>query len=154
VVVAANRALEPFARTRGENPFAIFEDLQELMQAKVGIVRTGSDLEAALQELAALRVRLGRARVTGNREYNPGWHMWLDLDSMLTVSEAVTRAALERQESRGGHTREDFPDSEPDWGSQLIITRRSADGMTTVTEPVPAIPPEIQDLIAEGVPVA
>lgn len=154
VVAAAERALEPFSRTRGENPFAIFEDLQEMMQAKVGIVRDAAGLESALEELQALKKRLVRSRVVGNREYNPGWHMWLDLHSMLTVAEAVARAALDRRESRGGHTREDYPEYDPEWAGNLIVVQRTDEGMVTTTQPVPAIPPEIQNLIGEGVPVA
>jgi succinate dehydrogenase / fumarate reductase flavoprotein subunit len=150
---AVQHALAPFGRTDGENPFAIFADLQDLMQLKVGIVRTAAGLESALDELGKLRARLDKARVTGTRDYNPGWHMWLDLYSMLTVSEAVARAALERRESRGGHTREDFPDYDAHWGKHLLVVRRSPKGMTTVEEPVVELPPEMQALIEERVSV-
>ena len=110
---AASAALEPFERASGgENPYQIQHDLQDMMQDLVGIVRTrGRDAARRSTELAELRERArARAASPGNREYNPGWHTALDLRNLLTVSEAITRAALERKESRGGHFREDFPE--------------------------------------------
>ncbi len=96
----ARRALEPFARPPDEGPYQIQYALQEMMQDKVGIVRTEQDLLRALHGLAELRERMQHVGVTGNREYNPGWHTVLDLSNLLTVSEAITRSALERKESR------------------------------------------------------
>lgn len=107
---AASRALEPFDRgAKGEGPYQIQGDLQEMMQEKVGIVRREEEMEEAVRAIAALRERAARVGTGGNREYNPGWHTALDLENLLTVSEAVARAAIERKESRGGHFRDDYP---------------------------------------------
>ena len=103
-------ALRYFGDEQGENPYAIHEELRATMQSLVGIVRTDEDLRAALDKIDELRARSLKAKVGGNIQYNPGWHLALDLKNMLDISEAVTKSALERTESRGGHTREDFPD--------------------------------------------
>ena len=108
--LAAREALAPFDRGDGENPYQIQKDLQELMQDNVGIVRTESEMQYALGQLQQLKQRANRAAVTGNREYNPGWHTTIDLKNLLTVSEAVTRTAIERRESRGAQFREDYPE--------------------------------------------
>src|SRR5690606_2042647 len=102
--------------------------------------------------IAELKDRLGRARATGNRDYNPGWHTWLDLHSLLTAAEAVTRAALERRESRGGHTRDDYPDSDAGEAESVVLVRRDGGRMTAVREPAPVPPPELRKIIDEGVP--
>ena len=99
------------------------------MQSLVGIVRTDEDLRAALVKIGELRARAAKAKVGGNIQYNPGWHLALDLKNMLDISEAVTKAALERKESRGGHTREDFPDNDPEWGKLNCIVRQNKDGI-------------------------
>ena len=106
----AREAVAPFEASGGENPYAIQQDLQECMHALVGIIRTEDELTKALEELAVLRDRAARVRVEGHRQYNPGWHLALDLGPLLAVSECVTRAALERRESRGAQTRDDYPD--------------------------------------------
>src|SRR6185295_1969354 len=107
---AEQRALAPFERgAAGENPYAVQHDLQAMMQDLVGIVRKEAEMQQALEKLAGLRERAGRAGITGNREYNNGWHTAIDLHNLLTVSEAVTMAAIERKESRGAHFRDDFP---------------------------------------------
>ncbi|MBI4545292.1 MAG: fumarate reductase/succinate dehydrogenase flavoprotein subunit [Gemmatimonadetes bacterium] len=148
---AIQQAVAPFEREKGENPFVLMEELQELMQQKVGILRTRAGLESALEAIGALRQRLDRARVTGNRDYNPGWHTWIDLHSMLTFSEAVVRGALERRESRGGHAREDFQASDTELGRAHIVIRRLGSQMTTSREPVARPPAELQRLIEQGV---
>src|SRR3954471_11544965 len=126
---AANAALKPFeAGSGGENPYAIQSDLQELMQSQVGIVRTEAEMQYALGEIGALSVRAARAGVTGNRDYNPGWHTAIDLGNLLTVSEAIARSAIERRESRGGHFREDFPDKSGEFGAINMVTRKTRDG--------------------------
>src|SRR5205823_13687710 len=109
VEAATRQMLAPLERTGGESPYAIHADLEECMHTLVGIIRTQAELERALDEIGKLRERAAHAGVPGDRTYNPGWHLALDLRCMLTVSEAITRSALERKESRGGHTREDFP---------------------------------------------
>src|SRR5262249_14607912 len=125
-------------------------DLQECMQANVGIIRTESELKTALEEIGKLKERLLRVRVEGNRQFNPGWHLALDLRSMLTVSEAVTLAAFERRESRGGHTREDFPKTDPHFAKVNVVLRLKEDGGFTVAqEPLPEMPDELKQLFEE-----
>jgi len=148
---AADRALKPFETTNaGENPYAIQSALQEMMQALVGIVRTESDMQHALQELTTLRTRAERAAVTGHREYNPGWHTAIDLGHLLTVSEAITRSAIERKESRGGHFREDFPEKDPKFAAFNIVTVKGRDGSMHVRRvPLPEMPAELKQIIEE-----
>jgi succinate dehydrogenase / fumarate reductase flavoprotein subunit len=147
---AADAALEPFERTTGENSYTIQTALQEMMQSHVGIVRTESEMAQALTELDALKSRAARAAVIGHREYNPGWHTAIDLGNLLTVSEAITRSALERKESRGGHFREDYPDKDPQYATFNVVTRRKADGsMEVVRVPIPAMPGELKQIIEE-----
>src|SRR5437870_2624479 len=110
----ADAIAAPFQRSGNENPYQIQADLQDTMQELVGIIRTKSELEEALVRIERLRARAARVRVPGTRVYNPGWHLALDLDNLIGVSEAVTRSALVRTESRGGHTREDFPKADPE----------------------------------------
>src|SRR5436309_6955154 len=108
----AREALAPFERGSGENPYQIQKDLQEAMQNLVGIVRTESEMQEALRKIDDFKSRTANAALTGNREYNPGWHTALDLKNLLTVSEAIARAALERKESRGAQFREDYPNKD------------------------------------------
>jgi succinate dehydrogenase / fumarate reductase flavoprotein subunit len=125
----AKRALQPFERgAAGENPFAVQYELQEMMQDLVGIVRVESEMESALGEIAKLKARAVKAGISGNREYNGGWHTALDLDNLLTVSEVITRAAIERKESRGAHFRDDFPDKSEDWAKYNLRITKDASG--------------------------
>src|SRR6202040_2069843 len=121
--------------TGGENPYAVHADLEDCMQDLVGIIRVESELRQALEELERLRDRAQKVRVEGNRYFNPGWHMALDLQTMLTVSEAITRSALLRQESRGGHTRSDFPGTDPHFAGVNLVARREGGQMTLAEEP-------------------
>jgi succinate dehydrogenase / fumarate reductase flavoprotein subunit len=148
---AVREALEPFERASdGEGPYQVQHDLQAMMQDLVGIVRTGPEMERALQGLDELKERARRVGVPGNREYNPGWHTALDLDNLLTVSEAVTRAAIERRESRGGHFRDDCPEKDPACAKFNILVRKGANGeMQLVREPIPEMPPELKRVIEE-----
>ncbi|PYL07504.1 MAG: fumarate reductase/succinate dehydrogenase flavoprotein subunit, partial [Verrucomicrobia bacterium] len=107
--IVARDALAPFDRPAGENPYELQRELQQAMQDLVGIVRTETEMRSALEKIDNLKARGGNASVTGNREYNPGWHTALDLKNLLTVSEAIPRAALERKESRGAQFRDDYP---------------------------------------------
>jgi succinate dehydrogenase / fumarate reductase flavoprotein subunit len=143
----ARESLKYFGDGQGENPYAIHEELRAMMQSLVGIVRTKDDLESALGKIAALRERAARAKVGGNIQYNPGWHLAMDLKNMLDISEAVTRAALERTESRGAHTREDFPDTDKEWGKVNVIVRQSREGVQVVRERLEGPPAELQALI-------
>src|SRR6516165_5992799 len=136
VEAVAREALAPFNPPEGENPYAIHEDLRTMMQRRVGIVRSKDDLEFALEELARLRARAGRVKAGGNIQFNPGWHLALDLWNMIDISEAVTRAALARTESRGAHTREDYPDSDKDWGRRNLIIRKRGDALLVAEEPL------------------
>ncbi len=146
----AAESLRAFGDGGTENPFAIHEQLRATMQSLVGIVRTDEDLKSALEKIAALRKRAANAKVGGNIQYNPGWHLALDLKNMLDISEAVTRAALERQESRGAHTREDFPNTEKEWGKANVIVRQNREGIQVVREPLEEPPRELQDVIKGG----
>jgi succinate dehydrogenase / fumarate reductase flavoprotein subunit len=148
---AARRSLEPFDPGRTENPYSIQQDLQETMQRLVGIVRLEGEMREALAELERLRGRAARAAVSGHREYNPGWHTAIDLQNLLTVSEAVTRCAIERKESRGGHFRDDYPEKAPEFGTINIVVRRAADGSMEVRRvPIPAMPAELKQVIEEN----
>ncbi len=151
VETAARAVLAPFERTaNAENPYRIQQDLQAMMQDLVGIVRTESDMQEALVQLAALRERATRAGVTGNREYNNGWHTALDLDNLLTVSEAIAHSAIERKESRGGHFRDDYPAQSPEFAKINVALTRGPDGEMQVRRmPIPAMPPELRAVIDE-----
>jgi succinate dehydrogenase / fumarate reductase, flavoprotein subunit len=146
-------ALAPFERGpagNGGGPYQLQQELQTMMQTLVGIVRTEPEMRRALQGLHRLKEQARHVAVTGNREYNPGWHTGLDLDNLLTVSEAVTRAALDRKESRGGHFREDYPDKDPVGGSFNIVVRKGEDAQMRLSrEPVPEIPPELKRIVQE-----
>ena len=120
------------------------------MQDDVGIVRNAQELERAIGAVAKLRERAGRTAVPGNRHYNAGWHTAQDLRNLLTTSEIIARAALERKESRGAHTREDFPNKEEAFGKVNIIIRQGADGEPAITqEPIHPLTPELKQIIEE-----
>jgi succinate dehydrogenase / fumarate reductase flavoprotein subunit len=143
----AAESLRPFESGNGENPYTVHEELRSVMQSLVGIVRSEDDLRVALGKIGGLRSRAEKAVVGGNIQYNPGWHLALDLVNMLDISEAVTRAALERQESRGAHTREDFPNSEAEWGKVNVIVRQTEGRIEIAREPLEPPPAELQQLI-------
>jgi succinate dehydrogenase / fumarate reductase flavoprotein subunit len=149
VECAARTMLEPFERSGGENPYAIHDDLQDCMQTLVGIIRTESELRRALDEIARLKARAEKVSVQGNRQFNSAWHQALDLDCMLTVSDAITRAAIERKESRGGHTRDDYPSTDQALGKVNVVTRRVKGEITTVLEPLPEMPDELKRIIED-----
>jgi succinate dehydrogenase / fumarate reductase flavoprotein subunit len=149
--VAARLALEPFERGgSGEGPYQIQYALQESMQNLVGIVRTEPEMERALTCIEAFRERAARVGVSGHREYNPGWHAALDLHCLLTVSEAITRSALARKESRGGHFREDYPDKDPQFATCNHIVRKGRDGRMEISRAsIPEMPEELKRIIEE-----
>ena len=145
-------ALAPFERQGGsaEGPYQIQHELQATMQDLVGIVRTEGEMRQALEVIAKFGERAKQVGVVGNREYNPGWHTALDLKNLLAFSEAITRAALERQESRGAHARQDFPDKDAGFGMVNIVVRKGQDGAMQVTrEPITPVPPQLQQIIEE-----
>jgi succinate dehydrogenase / fumarate reductase, flavoprotein subunit len=134
----------------GGGPYQVQQELQVVMQTLVGIVRTEAEMKRALKQIDALKERARQVGVTGNREYNPGWHTGLDLSNLLTVSEAITRAALERKESRGGHFREDYPDKQESEARTNIVIRKGEDArMRLSREPVPETPAELRRIIQE-----
>ncbi len=149
---AAAAALAPFHRgSDGEGPYRIQHDLQELMQAKVGIVRREAEMEEALAGIARLKERARRVGVGGNREYNPGWHTAVDLGSMLTCAEAITRSALMRKESRGGHFRDDYPEKAAEFGAVNFLCRKGGDGRASIVrQAIPDMPPELKRIIEEN----
>jgi succinate dehydrogenase / fumarate reductase, flavoprotein subunit len=151
VDAAARDALAPFDRPEsGEGPYQVQESLQETMQENVGIVRAQAQMEHALQELESLKQRAKNAVVKGNREYNPGWHTALDLNNLLTVSEAVARCAVNRKESRGGHFRDDYPDKDPAFATFNFVVTKAKDGtMELSREPIPSMPEELAGIIEE-----
>ncbi|HEY0874342.1 MAG TPA: fumarate reductase/succinate dehydrogenase flavoprotein subunit [Vicinamibacterales bacterium] len=150
VEASARDALAPFDGGRTENPYTIQHELQDSMQKLVGIVRLESEMQEALGVLQALNRRAASVAVQGRREYNPGWHTALDLRHLLTVSEAITRCAIERKESRGGHFREDYPDKSQEFGRVNIAVRRASDGsMELQRVPIPAMPEELKEVIEE-----
>jgi succinate dehydrogenase / fumarate reductase, flavoprotein subunit len=155
IEAAEREALEPFDRASkaasdAEGPYQVQTDLQEMMQSLVGIVRRQEEMERALDGLAKLWERSQNVSVHGHREYNPGWHTALDLKHLLTVSEAITRSAIERKESRGGHFRDDFPNKNGADGKINIVVRKDTDGSMQVRpEPIPEMPEHLKQVIDE-----
>jgi succinate dehydrogenase / fumarate reductase flavoprotein subunit len=151
VLKAQGPALAPFADDPAhdegtENPYTIQAELQQTMNDLVGIIRTARELERSLEEIEKLKQRAKHLVVEGHRQYNPGWHLALDLRNMLLVSECIAKAALERQESRGGHTRDDFPDPSPEWGGKnLVLTLdETGAGVALAHQPLPVMPDELR----------
>ena len=151
VDAASAEALAPFNTDGGENPYTVHQALQAVMQDLVGIIRTESELVSAIARIDELRSRIAKLTVEGHRQYNPGWHLAIDLRNMLLVSEAVAKAALERKESRGGHTRDDYPMTDYDhWGKVNLIVELGADDHATIRQqPLPEPPPELAELLEE-----
>jgi succinate dehydrogenase / fumarate reductase flavoprotein subunit len=146
---AARETLAPFERSDGESPYAIHQDLEETMQNLVGIFRNAEDLKRGLSEIEKLKERLARVRVEGSRLFNPGWHLARDLKSMLTVSEAVARSALERLESRGAHSRTDYSKLDPAWGKRNNVVFRDGTEMRISQRPIPELPADLAALLAQ-----
>ena len=142
----AQETLAPLTRAHGENPYAIQAELQDVMQNLVGIIRKETDMKTALKKLEVLKDRASKARVDGGRTYNPGWHTALDLVSLLAVAECSTLAALERKESRGGHTRDDHPYTDDTWGTVNVAVRLRSGQLQISREPLPQMPAELKAL--------
>ena len=149
VAKIAREALEPFGRDDGENPYTVHQDLQETMQELVGIIRTESELRRAVDELGVLKERAAKVKVEGHRQYNPGWHLALDLESLLNVAECTTLAALERRESRGAHTRDDHPMTEDAWGKVNVVLRHRDGAVDVSKEEIPPMPDDLRQIIEE-----
>jgi succinate dehydrogenase / fumarate reductase, flavoprotein subunit len=164
VDTAIEGATAPFERDGGENPYEIHHELQTTMQELVGIIRTGPELEEAMGRIEELEVRAEKVSVSGGRRYNPGWNLTTDLPAMLTVSRLTTQGAINRKESRGGHTRDDFPTADPEMGKVNFVQRipspdsapRGVGGMPSVRsitvqpEPIPEMPDELRALLEEA----
>ena len=146
VDAAAAEALAPFELEGGENPYTIHQELQQSMNDLVGIIRRAEEMEQALERLADFRARIAKLSVEGHRQFNPGWHLALDLRNMLTVSECVARAALERQESRGGHTRDDYPEMSAQWRRLLLVCSLDEGRVTVSREEQPPMRPDLLEL--------
>ena len=140
------RIRAPFEGDGKENPYTIHKALQDGMQDKVGIIRTESEMNQALTDIADLKERSANVTVEGNVQYNPGWHLALDLEHLLIVAEAITKGALERKESRGGHTREDFPGPTEEFGKVNVVSQLTDDGVEVRQEPLPVMPDELKRL--------
>ncbi len=152
IEAAGREALAPFERgAAGENPFTIQSELQDVMQNLVGIVRLENEMQEAIGKVAALRERAAKAGITGNIEYNTGWHTALDLENMLIISEMIALAAIERKESRGGHFRDDYPDKSDEWGKYNLRILKGADGRPKL-ERVPVVPltDEMKQIVEEN----
>ncbi len=147
---AARAALAPFEREGGENPYTVQHDLQTCMNDLVGIIRTAAEVQQALDRIEELKVRAKALTVEGHRQYNPGWHLALDLPHMLRVSECIAKAALERQESRGGHTRDDFPGPDPEWGRINVICTADGEGIALKRQPLPVMPDDLAKIFEES----
>ena len=150
VKAAQQSALAPFEVQGGENPYTIQSDLQQSMNDLVGIIRTRSELEESLSEIEAFKVRAQTMVVEGHRQYNPGWHLALDLRNMLVVSECIAKAALAREESRGGHTRDDFPGPDDTWGTKNLVVNlnEAGTGVDLHEKPLPEMPDELKGYFA------
>jgi succinate dehydrogenase / fumarate reductase flavoprotein subunit len=146
-------ALLPFERATGRDdagPYQVQQRLQTMMQELVGIVRTEPEMQQAMEGIGRLKEEARQVGVTGNREYNPGWHAALDLGNLLTISEAIARAAIERRESRGGHYRDDYPQKDPAGADYNIVIKKGSDGEMQLTrEPIPAMPAELKGIVEE-----
>jgi succinate dehydrogenase / fumarate reductase flavoprotein subunit len=146
VAEAEAEALAPFSVEGGENPYTIHAELQETMNDLVGIIRTESEMQEALAKIEGYKERIRNVGVAGGRAFNPGWHLALDLKNMLLVAEAVAKAALERQESRGGHTRDDYPEMSAEWRQINLICRASGDGVELTRQPLTPMREDLLEL--------
>jgi succinate dehydrogenase / fumarate reductase flavoprotein subunit len=143
-------ALNGFDKKDGENPFQIQSDLQEMMQDLVGIVRNEDEMQRALEGIEKLRERREKISVAGNIDFNPGWHTALDLHNLLNVSEAITLAAIERKESRGGQFRDDFPEKVSEFGKVNFVVKKGDDGRMQIDSvPIPEMPDDLKQIIEE-----
>jgi succinate dehydrogenase / fumarate reductase flavoprotein subunit len=149
VNVFAGEMLAPFESKGNENPYTIHADLQECMQDLVGIIRVETELKKALEIIQQLKQRTRNVKIEGNRQYNPGWHLALDLHSLLGFAEAATLAAIERKESRGGHTRDDYPNTDAKFAKVNVVVRKKNREFALSQEPLPEMPDELKALLEE-----
>jgi succinate dehydrogenase / fumarate reductase flavoprotein subunit len=147
VEAAEREMVEPFERASGPSPYEVHAKLQETMSRGVGIFRVEADLKKAIEELDALKAEAAKVRVTGSREFNPGWHLARDLRSMLICSESVARSALMRRESRGAHSRLDYPNLDAEFGKKNTVVRRDGEAMSVTQAPLPEMPAELRSIV-------
>ena len=147
---AAKAALKPFEGDGTENPYTLHMELQQTMNDLVGIIRTASEVEQAIAKLEEFKARAKKVTVEGHRQFNPGWHLAIDLRNMLLISEAVAKAALIREESRGGHTRDDFPGMRPDWRQVNLVCKVEGEGIDVQKKPLPVMPVELLSLFDQS----
>ncbi len=143
---ALNAALAPFNGTSDENPYSVHQELQQVMNDLVGIIRDGAEMRDAITKLEGLKKRAKNVTVKGERQFNPGWHLSLDLENMLLVSESIAKSALVREESRGGHTRNDFPTMDKNWRPKHVINSWNGSNVETKIESIPPMPKELAGL--------
>ena len=143
LAAARTEALTPLARSGGENPYTVHADVQQTMSDLVGIIRREDEIKTAIGDLDKLRERAANVSAAGGTAYNPGWHMALDLRNTLLIAGCVAQAALERQESRGGHTRDDYPGMSPEWRKVNLVCSLDGDRVTLRHQPVPAMRPDL-----------
>jgi succinate dehydrogenase / fumarate reductase flavoprotein subunit len=143
---ATATALAPFNNEGGENPYTLHQELQQTMNDLVGIIRRAEEMQQALERLEKIKERARNVSVEGHRQFNPGWHLALDLRNMLAVSECIAHAALTRQESRGGHTRDDFPEMRAEWRRKNLVCSQDGDRIDIVEQPMPVIRPDLLGL--------
>ena len=143
---ALNSALAPFNGNSGENPYTVHQELQQVMNDLVGIIRDGSEMRDAITKLEGLKKRAKNVTVQGERQFNPGWHLSLDLENMLLVSESIAKSALVREESRGGHTRNDFPTMDKNWRPKHVINSWNGSSVETKIESIPPMQKELAGL--------
>ena len=143
---ALNAALAPFNGNSGENPYTVHQELQQVMNDLVGIIRDGAEMRDAITKLEGLKKRAKNVTVKGERQFNPGWHLSLDLENMLLVSESIAKSALVREESRGGHTRNDFPTMDKNWRPKHVINSWNGSNVETKIESIPPMPKELAGL--------
>jgi succinate dehydrogenase / fumarate reductase flavoprotein subunit len=143
---ALNSALAPFNGNSGENPYTVHQELQQVMNDLVGIIRDGNEMREAITKLEGLKKRAKNVTVQGERQFNPGWHLSLDLENMLLVSESIAKSALVREESRGGHTRNDFPTMDKNWRPKHVINSWNGSSVETKIESIPPMPKELAGL--------
>jgi succinate dehydrogenase / fumarate reductase flavoprotein subunit len=150
IAQAEKELLAPFSNTGSESPYAVHRDLQKIMQSLVGIFRTEEDLKKALAELEPLKTRAAKSSVEGSRMFNPGWHMYRDLKSLLICSEAVTLCALARKESRGAHSRIDYPKYDPEWEKKHNVIVHDGGQMKRLESPVEPMPEDLRQFVMAG----
>jgi succinate dehydrogenase / fumarate reductase flavoprotein subunit len=143
LAAARSEVLAPLERAGGENPYSVHAEVQQTMSDLVGIIRREDEIKTALSELDKLRERAAKVSAPGGTAYNPGWHLALDLRNILLIAECVAQAALERQESRGGHTRDDYPQMSPEWRQTNLICTLSGEQVVLNTKPIPPIRPDL-----------